>query len=781
MKNIEIRLNYRLLKKAVLGGLACVTALGVLTIDQMTVKASVGKTLPTSVQVNTRAVLQTTSAPRRITFNVSTIEIDKYSSYSVTRFMNVLPTIENTSPDLKGIKYWTGNPNIAYVSGNSIIAKSEGRTWLYVETPNKVRAKVSVLVKAPSYYPTATSDPKKLYFTESTIKIAKFESVYAPRALTVVPKVPNTVPFLKGTKYWTGNPNIAYVSGDSVIAKSEGRTWLYVETPNKVKAKVSILVTPQKDYSRVSFVDKVTKLGLNQNFNVNDFVFPTLTSSDVSTVVKPNIKYTYRIGNSKLAKVSANGIVQALAKGRTWLYVKSESGYENRISLNIVDTQKKATSVTLPSTQTIKKKEKIKLKAVVSPANSKVASWRIGNSKVATINQSGIVTGVSVGNTYAYAKLANGKEVRCLIKVQNPAKLSVQEYYNNSNIVYDGGSIIINKDETQLSVYRDDDKLINAKTGNSAIARVSTTENGIVSIKAITNGNTWLHLETEDGLKCKVLLKVKKAPLTKFYIPDKFIVDKNGSQYLYGELDIDDEYRNAVKFRTGNSKVAKVSDDGYLIGISEGLTYLYAECKGKTLKSLVSVKNGPAIKSIKFDKSVVSINAKVNKTSSMPKVTFNPGNAVNQRLAFKTGNSKIAEVDWTGTIIGKSNGNTYVYATAPNGVTTKMLVKVSGFDEIKQINAPRTIDINLSENTPGDKDYNWKNYDCTATLNTAYGNKLEDVEVFIGNKSIVEVKYVNINGSKIYVQYIPKSQGNTYLNFKMPNGKIVKTLIKVHW
>ena len=87
----------------------------------------------------------------------------------------------------------------------------------------------------------------------------------------------------------------------------------------------------------------------------------------------------------------------------------------------------------------------------------------------------------------------------------------------------------------------------------------------------------------------------------------------------------------------------------------------------------------------------------------------------------------------------------------------------------------------LSDNTPGNKEYDWKAYECTATMNTAYGNKEDDVEVFIGNKSIVEVKYVNINGSKIYVQYIPKSQGNTYLNFKMPNGKIVKTLIKVHW
>ena len=796
MRNIEIRANSLFLKKTFISSLVSMMVLGMFTINKVDAKASVSEPLPASVKENARAVTPQKSAPKKITFIYSTVYVNKYASRLITSCLKATPTVVNTDADLTGIKYWTGNPNVAYVSGNSIIGKSEGKTWLYVETPNKVRAKVSVSVRSSSVYVSATSDPKKVYFGESTIKIAKYESDSVTRAVKAIPKVAGTVPYIRGAKYWTGNPEIAYVSGNAIYAKKEGRTWLYIETPNKLTAKVSVLVTPQKDYSRVSFLEKVTNIGLNQNLNINDLVFQTITASDASSVMKPNIKYTYRIGNSKLAKVSANGIVQALSKGRTWLYVKSESGYENRISLNIVDTQKKAASVTLPTSQIVNIKEKVKLKAIVSPTNSKVASWRIGNSKVATINQSGVVTGVSVGNTYAYAKLANGKEVRSLIKVQNPNMLVINHYKYDGDSVEINGSVIaldtriIQKDSKSYMPY--DFTKLKVKTGNSKIAAVSKIENdsryyggknhdfGIITVKAISNGNTWLHLETTDGLKSKFLLKVKKQPLKEFSMPDKFIVEKHEGQYMSDQLNVDSAYRNSVKFRTGNSKIAKITEDGYLIGVSEGLTYLYAECQGKTLKSLVSVKSGPTIKSIKFDQSVININAKKN-MSQKPMVTFSPVNAINQKLSYKVGNEKIAVVSSNGYITGKSNGSTYVYATAPNGVTTKALVKVTGFDEIKQINAPRTVDVNLSDNTPGNKEYDWKAYECTATMNTAYGNKEDDVEVFIGNKSIVEVKDVNINGSKIYVQYIPKSQGNTYLNFKMPNGKIVKTLIKVHW
>lgn len=672
------------------------------------------------------------------------------------------------------------------------------------ETSDKVTEKSSIERQSQkTSFQTATSDPKKIYFNESTIKIAKYESASIGRAMKVIPSVNNTVPFLKGTKYWIDNTNVAFISEDLIVAKKEGSTWLNVETPNKVRAKVSIKVTPQKDYSRVSFLEKVVKIGLKQNFNVKDYVYPTVSCADASMVVKPNIKYTYRIGNSKLAKVTADGLVQGLAKGGTWLYVKSESGYENRILLNVVTPLKNATSVKLPQTQTVNIREKVKLNATVSPSNSKIASWRIGNKKIATITQTGVVTGITAGGTYAYAKLANGKEVKCLVKVKNPDRLIVDDVNN-------GGTVNIDKNDSILRVEyvskyfgirpQYDYTTLKVKTGNSKIAVANKIGNnfwGYISIKAISSGKTWLHLETTDGVKCKVLLNVKKTPLKKFTIPNQFTLEKKAALYLPAQLQIDGFYKNSVKYRTGNSKIARVDEEGYLIGVSEGKTYLYTECQGRTLKTLVSVKSGPAIKSIKFNlnSSTIDINAKKSPEFVVPSITINPSNAINQKVAFKIGNEKIATIEkrpvetesgdteWVDTICAKSNGGTYLYATTPNGITTKILVRVTGFDEIKRISVPKVIDINLSKNTEGNKEYDWWNrsYTCTATLNTSYGNKLEDVEVYIGNKSIAEVTYVSKSENKIYVDYVAKSKGGTYLYFKMPNGKIVKSLIKIHW
>jgi len=649
-----------------------------------------------------------------------------------------------------------------------------------------------------SYYSGFKSAPKNVYFTESTVKISKYETLFAPTVMKVEPSVANTDPDMEGFKFRTGNSQIATVSNGIITAKKEGRTWLYVETPNKLTAKVSVLVTPQKDYSLVSFVETVVKTGLKQTFNVKDYVYPSFvaTASNAIRVVKPNQKYTYRIGNSKIAKVTADGIVQALAKGRTWLYVKSESGYENRISLNIVDTQKKATSVTLPNSQIVNIKEKVKLKAVVTPANGKVASWRIGNSKVATINQSGIVTGVSVGNTYAYAKLANGKEVRSLIKVKNPDKLKVS-YYDLPYDIYvanDGESLELKTENISLGIDRiikfDSQKtnaypILKAKTGNSKVAVVTKIEDATkkysqISVKAVSTGNTWLYLETADGIQCKVLLKVKKPSLKVFSMPSKITVNKYEKKYLSSDLKIDDYYRFSVKYRTGNSKIAKVDEDGELVAVSEGLTYLYTECKGKTFKTLIAVKDNSNVKSIKLDKSVVNINAK-NGISAYIKASYSPSTVSDPRIVYKIGNPKIATISLVGTIMAKGNGNTYIYATAPNGVTTKALLKVTGFEEVKNIKVPSSIDINLNDNTPGNKDYDPFGIECNAAFDTAFANNPENIDVYIGNNSIAEISRISYSTFGIYVNFIAKSQGNTYLYFKMPNGKIVKTLLKVHW
>lgn len=643
------------------------------------------------------------------------------------------------------------------------------------------------------YYKEAKSEPKKINFTESTIKVEKYQSVYAFRFMNVVPKVANTVSDTEGIKFRIGNPQIATVSDIGyVTGKKEGKTWLYVETPNKVTAKVYIQVTPQKDRSLVGFVEKAVKIGLKQSFNVKDIIYPTFlaTSGGIS---KPNVKYTYRIGNSKLAKVAANGIVQGLAKGGTWLYVKSESGHETRVLLNVVDTQKQATSVTLPSSQTLNIKEKVKLNATVKPANSKVVSWRIGNNKIATINQSGVVTGVSAGGTYAYAKLANGKEVKCLIKVKNPNRLSVinfrtyKFYEDGDSIEVDRENLMLNIEHIQKVASRNSDEysVIKASTGNSKIATVSKVENatklyGEITVKAISSGKTWLHLETADGVKCKVLLVVKKPALKKFTMPSKITIEKSASKYLSDTtyLNIDEFYSDSVKFRVGNSNIARIDDKGRIIGVSGGGTYLYTECKGKTLKTLVSVKDTSKIKSVKLDKNVVDINVKnsaYGKVYATVSPTMPSYDSFGPWLKFKVGNEDIASVEQNGAIYGKSNGGTYVYATAPNGVTTKALVRVSGFDEIKQINAPKVVETKLSENSDR------RDGHCYAAFDTDYGNRPQDIEVYIGNDSIAEITSIYRGTSGIQVNYTAKSQGGTYLYFKMPNGKIVKTLIKVHW
>lgn len=80
------------------------------------------------------------------------------------------------------------------------------------------------------------------------------------------------------------------------------------------------------------------------------------------------------------------------------------------------------------------------------------------------------------------------------------------------------------------------------------------------------------------------------------------------------------KYKNTCQTKYG--KLADATEDNYLAGVIEGFIYIYAECQGKSLKSLVSVKSGSTLKNIKFDKSDININAS-SKGCAMPNVTFN--------------------------------------------------------------------------------------------------------------------------------------------------------------
>ena len=297
---------------------------------------------------------------------------------------------------------------------------------------------------------------------------------------------------------------------------------------------------------------------------------------------------------------------------------------------------------------------------LVPNSNAKV-SWRIGNSKIATVDSNGKVTGKSVGNTWLYAKTSFGKETKSLIKVteKNPKEIKLNSVSKDIEI---GTSVVI-KATVDPS---DASQKVTWRTGNSNVASVDA--NGKVTAKSV--GNTWLYAKTKNGLEAKCMIRVHpKATGIKLDETAKDIT-VGGSATIKVHITPTNAIQKAT-WRTGNSNVATVDANGKVTAKSVGNTWLYAKTKnGLEAKCMIRVH--PKATGIKLDETAKDITVG---DSAIIKVRITPTNAI-QKATWRTGNSNVATVDANGKVTAKSVGNTWLYAKTDNGLEAKCMIRV---------------------------------------------------------------------------------------------------------
>ncbi|MCI9087408.1 MAG: Ig domain-containing protein, partial [Clostridia bacterium] len=124
--------------------------------------------------------------------------------------------------------------------------------------------------------------------------------------------------------------------------------------------------------------------------------------------------------------------LNASSPGTYYLHVLSVDNAGNALETvsGAVTVRQLATGITVSPTPTTVEKGKTKqLTATVTPSNAsnKGVTWTSSNTGVATVNSSGVVTGVKAGNVTITAKTADGsnKSATCSITVQDPTPVTI--------------------------------------------------------------------------------------------------------------------------------------------------------------------------------------------------------------------------------------------------------------------------------------------------------------------------------------------------------------------
>jgi|GEM_PF-1285948 len=189
----------------------------------------------------------------------------------------------------------------------------------------------------------------------------------------------------------------------------------FTEMKTHVKSFIEKLANAMED------VHLVTGITLSKStLTVNPGTTAQLTAT-VSPTNASNKTVSWSSSNTNVATVNHNGVVTAVSEGSCTITAKAKDGSGKSASCTIT-VPKLVNNITLNySTLNINTNTTAQIVATVSPTNAsnKSVSWSSSNTNVATVNNNGVVTAVSVGTCTitVFAMDGSGKKATCTITV----------------------------------------------------------------------------------------------------------------------------------------------------------------------------------------------------------------------------------------------------------------------------------------------------------------------------------------------------------------------------
>ena len=392
---------------------------------------------------------------------VQTITLNE-SSYDMypEDTLQLVATVNPTTATNSAVNWSTSNGDVASVDENGLVtAVAVGSATITATaadgsnvygscaiTVNKAPSIVDYDIDASVNTQVTTDTASTVVFTNSpvTITIEKSSSTTAANNYVASGTTPHTRVYTNQRFTISAGGNsissiIIHGTSDKGVSGFTSPTWT---NATKDYSGNEVTLTPTDSTSDVyctisgtsSFSGVTVKVGEEEI----DYVYPTAISlsgtssiaigntSQLSVQYTPNdtnVKnVTFSSSNTSVATVSNGGLVTGVTQGSATITATAEA--ENgtvSATLSVTVTPISVTSVSLSSDgETVKVGKTVTLVATVYPTNAtnKNVTWTSSNTSVATVNNTGVVTGVAAGSSTITVRTADGnKTAQCVVTV----------------------------------------------------------------------------------------------------------------------------------------------------------------------------------------------------------------------------------------------------------------------------------------------------------------------------------------------------------------------------
>lgn len=324
--------------------------------------------------------------------------------------------------------------------------------------------------------------------------------------------------------------------------------------------------------------------------------------------------------------------------------------------------------------------------------------WTSSNTKIATVNENGLVTGIANGTTVVTAKTDNGKSQKCVVTVQtSPTGIIIRDTnVTLSDITLDltdprvapkSKDMLIEYVPSTTNVNRD----ITWSSSDLYIASVvgRGTDNSDAKVTGEKNGNIIITAKTANGkvATCKVKVQTSPTQIKLSQNDIKLDVTDSPTQKLTVTYFPDTtDASKALTWKSDNTGIAIVDKNGLVRGVANGVTTITATTANNVSNTCrVEVHTSPSSIVLKETEILLdSTDAKMAPKSKEIQATIIPSTAdVNTNITWTNSDNGVATISGTDnlirTVTGVKNGTTIVGLKTPNGrtATSKVTVQTS--------------------------------------------------------------------------------------------------------
>ena len=283
----------------------------------------------------------------------------------------------------------------------------------------------------------------------------------------------------------------------------------------------------------------------------------------------------------------------------------------------------------------------------------------------------------------------------------------------------------------------------------SSDSSVATVNNGVVTGVKPGEAIITAKIGAEQAI-CKVVVINNFVPITGIrFSNSKETILVGSTQKLSVIVTPSNASNQSLSYTSSNSNVATVDSEGNVKGIAVGEAYITVSAAGYQAVANIKVINTISLNSISIPKNLQL----KEQSSSTLNVTFNPSNATNKKVTWKSSNPNVATVDSSGNVKAIAPGTATITVISSDGgkvATCNVEVialskKLTGISLNKteltmELDAEETLTVNFNPEYAENKNIKW------SSSNTKIA-KVSNGKVTPVKPGKVEIKAVSEDGN----------------------------------